>query len=386
MKKIKYLIITILFLSIAVSVLIFMPFDRKLPFSDVLNKAVLTASPIIFFVYPDKQENEWQDFLKDEQIASLSDKFVSQNVKSKYFNSTVWSPFLSDLKSSALLVLNYKGEKIDFYARLTPVDELTAIMETALIENAELIAREKEIRVKFNDIKKVFDEAKYLNAMRQLRSFLAIYNNSESTTEARTLLHECSKKPEVITYIKSNKEKANIKKMLYQAKEFYQYKKFFNAEKLSGIIISNYPNTEEAKEAQEIKNNIAKYVQTKFKKANKFFVEHKYDQAIEEYSALHEQFKGSHWDLFISGKLQQLQGDKDYRKFRDEQQRKYEALHIFRRAEKAFNKNSWDLAERLYTSIVRFYPDTEFIDQSKQKLKQMNELRYKVPQKKDNDS
>ena len=384
MKKIFLLLIIILLF--AVCTLFFFPFSRPVPFPDVINKAVLSTSPVIFFVYPDKQKNEWKNVLADEKIIKLQEQFISQNVKNKYFASTSWAPLLTELKTCALLVLNYQGEKIDFYARLTPVDELESIMETAVMENTELIAREKEIRKKFDDIEAVFDNGKYLAAMRQLRSFLAVYSDSDSTLDAKDLLYECSKKSEVITYIKKNKEKINIKKLLYQVNESYQYKKFFHAEKICGIIISNYPNTDEAKEAQEIKNKIAEYAQEKFKAANKLYQDRKYDQALEAYSSLHEQFKGSHWDLFISGKIQQIQSNKDYREFRDDQEREYEALHIFRRAEKAFEMNSWDLAERLYTSIVRFYPDTEYLEQSKKQLKRMNELRYKVPQKKDNDS
>lgn len=380
------LMVLIVIAVISLACLIFFPFIKSTPFPDVINKASLTASPMIFFVYPDKLKNEWRDVIRDEQIKKILEKFISQNVKSGYFLSTAWAPLFSEMKSDGLLILNYKGEKIDFYARFTPLGELVSIMENALEANAGLIAKEKQIRKKFETIKMIFDDAKYLESMRQLRKFLSVYSNSECAVEARDLLQECAKKPEIITHLKNNRDAANRKKMLYQVKESFEYKKYFNSEKLIGIILSNYPNTKEAQEAEKIKEKIAFYAQTKFKEANKLYSQRKYDQALEAYTLLHDQFKGTHWDLFISGKLQQIQADKNYRKYRDEQVRKYEALHIFRRAEKAFKTNQWDMAQRLYTSIMRFYPDTEFVKKSEQRIKKMNELRYNVLPQKDNDS
>lgn len=363
---------------------IYILFNNKTPvvkkedsntYQRILAEVLQKKKPLVVFVYGNKNDqNALHELAERPAVKDKLSQCLSKTVKTSMVKQQYSDLFTAT--ETGVLFLNFKGERIDFTSGI-PVDTaLISLIDKLLDNHNKLIAREKSAGKEFLKARSVYQTKKYILAMEQLRKFLMVYGDSEYAREARSLLQQCSETPDVTEYLNQNRDKTNRKVLFNEAEENFSYHRFFQAEKAVTMIITSYPGTEEAQKAQEIKKKIEEYGREKYKEANKLYQQKRFDEAKEAFLSLHEQFKGTNWDLFISGKITQIEGDPEYAKYKKQVKINREAKTTFKKAEKQFAAKNWQIAQAFYAEIVKFYPQSEYVETAKKRIKEIDDLRY----------
>ena len=153
------------------------------------------------------------------------------------------------------------------------------------------------------------------------------------------------------------------------------------------MLIQRFAKSEEANEARKLKDQIDEIAREEFKEAALLYDNKKYYEAYEKYLSLHKKFQGTHWDVYISGKIQQIDADPEFAQYKEKRAKDREMESLFNQAERLFEQENWDQAEQFYNTVLRFYPKSRFAFRSKKRIEQMNTLRYsKPPEEQDNTS
>lgn len=369
-------------ISIALVVGFFVIFD-KCPFlrkagvshiAEILNEAKHKRVPSVFFIYSDREEKrDWTKLVEEKEVDLQLDKFLYGIVSVSSF-SELYTDLFEDDTAKGLLVVDFKGEKRFFEQRFLSSAELLNILNEMLVLNNEMVKQEHIAKKESIKINKTFKSQQYLSAMRQCRKFLSIYSNTEVSSEIRTLLNECGDKPEVVKHLENNRDLSNRKMLLHSAKEAMEYKKYYTFLRIVAMLEQKYPGTEEAEEAKKLKMEMELESREKFKKANDFYVGKKFARAMEAYEAMHRNYKGTHWDLFISGKIQQMMSDPQYQKYLKQVELNHQAKVVFKQAEKHFEIKRYDLALKFYHEIIKLYSKSKYILRAKQRIEEIQNM------------
>ncbi len=344
-------------------------------YSEIVKQARLERKPIVFFVYATSEEKSlFNQLTKNEAVKKRLSMVLSEYVKSPYFKNT-----FSDLfrhTQTAILITDFKGDKCGFIKGIPAEQDFMNALDEALKKNDDLNRLERTAKKEFYKIKAVYDSKKFIMAMEKFHKYLYIYSDSDYASKARSLLHECSRKPEVTDYLAHNRDVTNRKVLLHEAEKNFQYHRFFQAGRMLDTIIKTFPDSEEAVQAKEIKNKIEQFGREHFQAANKLYSQKKFHEAKEAYLSLHEKFKGTHWDLFIAGKLKELEVDKEYLAFMEQEKINRRTKSIFKKAERHFSLKHWEVAKMYYLEIVKYYPSCQYVDQSKNRIDEIEQIQY----------
>jgi len=358
------------------------PFLRKMGASHVakvLNEAKQKRVPAIFFIYSNREEKrDWKKLVDEKEVSQQLDGFLYKIVPVSSF-SELYTDLFKDDAAVALLAVDFKGEKRFFEQRFLSSTELLDILDEMLVLNNKMLEREHIAKKESIKIRKTFKSQQYLSAMRQCRKFLSIYSNTEVSSEIRALLNECGDKPEVVKHLENNRDRANRKVLLHSAEEALEYKRYFNFLRIVAMLNQKYPGTEEAETAKKLKTKMETESREKFKKANNLYVAKKFALAMEAYEAMHRDYKGTHWDLFIAGKIQQMMSDPQYQKYLKQVELNHQAKVVFKQAEKHFETKRYDLALKFYHEIIKLYSKSKYIVRAKQRIQEIENIEKVSP-------
>ncbi len=386
MKKRNLIIVFIVAAVCAViiySVVVNMPPMIKM--QDVVRKSYVARKPIVFLIYPAKEKSIWDTLRNDQQLTDLFDKVHVYTQPVSFFEDSKWKEKVHGLNEPALLAVDYRNNLITMHEGLPDIDQLRDMFKEVFAYHDEMIAYDAIAKKELETVQKIIEEQRYVDAMQRLRTYLMVYENTELEAQARGLLNQISTKPQVIEYLRVNRDTSNRKVLLYKAQEDVRYKRYFNAYRAITMLTQHFPKTEEAKEASKLKEQIDEIAREEFKEASVLYDNKKYYEAYEKYLSLHKKFQGTHWDVYISGKIQQIDADPEFAAYKENRAKDREMESIFNQAERLFEQENWDQAEQVYNTILRFYPKSRFAFPSKQRIKQMNTLRYsKPPEEHDN--
>lgn len=343
---------------------------------DIINKATISRKPIVFFIYPDDNKDIWDTVPYSEEPFAGT---LTYSEPMSFFDQTKWHGQLGEMTEPALLAVDYRGRTIVLHQGIPSKDKIDEIARTVQGHHETMVAQDVAAKIEFTQIKSIYEQQDYINAMDSLRTFLAVYENTEYEQQARDLLRECSIKPQVIDYLRSNRDVSNRKVLLHKAKEDFRYKRYLNAQQAIGLLMNNFPGTEEAQEAAEIKEKMDAIAREGYQEANELYKQKKYFEAYEKFLSLHEKFRSTHWDLYITGRIKQIEADPEFQKYQKNLELTREAKGVFEHAEKLFEKEQWDQAEQYYNMVLRFYPESRYAFRSQQRLDEMNTLRYSQP-------
>jgi len=350
-------------------------FASKNPAGQIIDEAKARTVPIAFFVYTcSKDKKKWIELTGDPQVKEKISMFIVKIVPVRFIKNQ-FPEYYSKNPVSSLMICDYKGRKISYHKGIIDKETLLTAIANALDYHEKLILSDQAAKKEFFKVKSVYDSKKYIIAMEKLRNYLYIYANSDYAKDVRAMLNSASQTPQVLDYLKENRDKTNLRLLLDRLKENYEYKRFFNVERIVSAIQQTNPGTQEAQQAQEIKEKMEEYAREKFKEINELYEKKYFIEAIEAYESLRTQFKGTHWELFIAGKIQKIQGDPQYHEYMKNAQSNREAKNILRRADESFENKNYDMAEQYYSAIIRFYKDSLFVQKAKQQINEINRLR-----------
>ncbi len=371
---------TNLFIAVFVSVLIvigfFIIFGDGISFFEmgrgriekVLKESKLKRVPVIFFAYSNREEKRgWRGLVAQNEVVGALDDFLSVIVPASLLD-------IFSVDGMGVLFVDFKGKKRFFEKRFLSSDEFLVFLTKMWDINQKMLKREHIAKKESIKINKIFREQKYLSAMRQCRKFLAVYSNTETAGAIRNLLDKCADKPQVKKHLDENRDIANRKLLLHSAQEANEYKEYYKFLRIVSMLEQKYPGTEEAKEAKKLKAEMEKDSRRKFKEANEFYMKKKFARAMEAYEAMHRNYKGTHWDLFISGKIQQLTADPQYQKYLKQVDIDYEAKVLFKQAEKHFKNKRYNLALKFYHEIVKLYSRSKYLIRAKQRIEEIQNI------------
>ncbi|MDX9703196.1 MAG: hypothetical protein RBU23_09150 [Candidatus Auribacterota bacterium] len=353
---------------------------------DLLNKALVTRKPMIFFIYLPDEKNVWDETLADQQFAGTFEKILTYKEPVSFFLKTKWNQQIKSLTVPAILAVDYRNRFIRLQEGIPSSEELRSIFADVLLHHELMVAQDIAAKKELDKLKSIVENQQYIDAMDRLRTFLMVYENTECEVQARDLLNDVSVKPQVIEYLRSNRDAANRKVLLHKAQEDFRYKRYFNADRAISFLVQHFPNSEEAQAASEIKQQIDTIARDEFREATDLYNRKQYYQAYEKYLSLHQKFQGTHWDVYISGKIQQMDADPAFATYKERLVKDREAEGIFNRAEQLFEQEQWDQAEQFYNTVLRFHPKSRYAFRSKQRIEEMNTLRYSKPSKKTDDT
>ncbi|GEM_PF-2976906 len=373
-------VILLLFLFTGIYVI----FCGRLPFSDFVSKnpagelieeAKTKNMPLAFFVYTSsKDKKAWNEIVNDTQLKDQLNRFITKVVPVKYIKNQ-FPEYYSKNPSTSLMICDHKGKKISYNKGISDKESISVALSNALDYHKKLMIELACAKKEFFKVKSIYDSKKYILAMEQIRNYLYIYKNTDYGQEARELLNSASQTPQVLDYIKQNRDMTNLKALVYQAKECFEYKRYYALERIVAAIQQTNPGTDEAKEVQKLKEEMEKIGREKYKEANDLYNKKYFMEAIEAFESLRTRFKGTHWDLFISGRIQQIQNDPEYKHYMDDLQSNKEAKNIIKRADEAFNTKNFAMAEQYYFSVIKFYAKSPYVDRAKQRINDINRLR-----------
>ena len=136
----------------------------------------------------------------------------------------------------ALLAVDYRNNQITMHEGLPDADQLRKVFDEVFAYHDEMIDHDAAAKKELAGLKSIIDEQRYVDAMEGLRKYLMVYENTECESQARGLLNQISTKPQVIEYLRVNRDSSNRKVLLYKAQEDFRYKHYFNAYRAINLV------------------------------------------------------------------------------------------------------------------------------------------------------
>lgn len=345
------------------------------PLELLLEESAQQRFPLAVYAYASETDKKtWNSLCADAGIKKMLARFITGIIPLEEIPATIGSISLSP-SGPGILIVDYRKKNVLFEQNIVTADQLAAILDDALYFHKTLVESDRRIDEAFENAVTTYNKGRAILAMEQLGTFIALYSDSEHVVEARRMLSKLSRTDAVKEYMEKHREANNRKVLLHQAKEYYTYKRYFNATHALSLLMTNYRGTEEAKEAETLKKQIEQDVRDRFQAANLLYRQKKFNEALDAYLSLNEQLRGTPWQLFVSGKIKELRGDKEYQDYLLEIQRAREVKNLYQKAEKQLIAGQWDIAAQFYTEIIRFYPDSEYTARAKQRILDIEKLR-----------
>ena len=352
-------------------------------FESILQNGKAKCQPVAVFLYESRQDKQhWRELMKESDVSQRLTSFIHDLLPASQMPKGI-ADVLFNAGTPGFVLIDYKERFVQYRQGIPEQDELRTLLNDTYLFNETLLEEEKKIGAEFEDIKTVFQKGKYILAMERLGTFIALYGDSAHVEDARRLLTQVSYTDAVKQYQDQHRDKNNRKVLLHEAEKYYQYKRYFNANHAISLLLSTYRGSEEAKKAEELKQTIEKEIADKFKAATMLYRHKKFDEVMDAYLSLNEQLRGTHWQLFVSGKIKQLRGDKEYLRYLEQAQQNREAKSLYRKGEKLLVDGKWDLAEHYYSEIIRFHSESDYFARARQRIMDIEKLRYDQPHKKD---
>lgn len=378
----KYLSFSIIVLIVCAGLYVLI--HNKLPFQSVLSgpsvsnikeDALRTEKPavLLFFTTPEERQ-ELDSLIESEDIIPYHDRinlhFIPHSVLFESYSNSIANV------SYGVLLLNFRSRDAAVIEGLPPSTELSGLLDALIERNDEALKAYHAEKKAFFMAKHLVDDKQYVQALDNLRTFLYAYIDSDYASEARQMLNKVMKSDEVTEHLAGNRDATNRKILLRKAKESIDYHQYLQAERIIAALTTTYPDSDEAQEATAMKQKLDEYARTSFQDANKLYQQNKFIEAFEAFQSLHRQFKGTHWDLFISGKLKLIESDPAFQNHLKRTKNEIKAERRFRNGEKFFKAGNYDIAQMYYMEIIRLYPQSEFVTRAKERISHIDELKY----------
>ncbi|MEW6535474.1 MAG: hypothetical protein AB1454_07610 [Candidatus Auribacterota bacterium] len=387
-KRVLFFVILLCVVLTGVTILV----THRVPFAPltmetVFEQAYSSRKPLVVGVYSSHKQREMlrglfaKKELDNDQETCMFRVLAVERLDENYRD-------MVDSEDPVLVMFTFRGDDAAIIEGIPDMLELRGLLNELYGRNAQSLRELEEEQKQFYTARKLFEEQKYIQAMKQIRSFLYIYGSSEYTEEARDLLSRISETDAVKHHIDETQAKNVRRALLHQAKENMLFRRYFQAERILASLINSYAGTDEAKKAEELKQEIDTVARDGFRDANELYRAGNYYEALEAFSALHEQFKGTHWDLYIAGKIKLIEADPRFAESREKDTVNRQAKLRFEKAEEFFKTGTYDVAKLYYIEIARFYPNSDYTKRAKQRLAEIEEILYQklYGPEKENDS